>query len=167
MGKNAGIIYALKNELWGKYLKCGLTTQKIEKRISNLQTSLFIDCEIVSTTDQLINCKIYEYILHKILNKWRVRSDREFFDVDIYSINNIFDTFNWLNNICNTEDKLNYFMKFSEYFDKKKLKTNNDLSDNTTSNIASNKTKLNTIYCKNKIKQKLKKKKGLYVDTRY
>ena len=38
MSKNAGILYTLRNELWGTNLKCGLTTQKIEKRISNLQT---------------------------------------------------------------------------------------------------------------------------------
>ena len=55
MSKNIGILYALKNELWQENIKCGLTTQKIEKRISNLQTSLFIDCELIATTNQLVN----------------------------------------------------------------------------------------------------------------
>ena len=64
MSKNSGILYALSNELWLGNIKCGLTTQKIEKRISNLQTSLFIDCKIIAMTKLLVDCKIYEFLLH-------------------------------------------------------------------------------------------------------
>ena len=77
MSKNCGILYALKNDLWGTNLKCGLTTQKIEKRISNLQTSLYIDCEVIATTNQLVNCKIYEFLLKKILKEYRIRTDSQ------------------------------------------------------------------------------------------
>lgn len=138
MRKNTGILYALKNELWGTNLKIGLTTQKIEKRISTLQTSLFIDCEIISTTNQLINCKIYEFLLKKILKEYRVRNDREFFNIDLETMKEIYESFNHINTILNTEEKLNNYImnNHPEYYNKKK--------ETSSSN---------------------KKRKGLFVDT--
>jgi hypothetical protein len=61
MSKNAGILYALQNELWGTNLKCGFTTRKIEKRISNLQTSLFVDCGlwIVDCGLWIVDCGLW------------------------------------------------------------------------------------------------------------
>ena len=137
MRKNIGILYSLSND----NIKCGLTTQKIEKRISNLQTSLFIDCEIIATTEQLVNCKIYEFLLKKILKDYRLRNDREFFNIDTELIKEIFLTFNYMNTILNTEEKLNEYIKnnYSEYFYKKIVSLN----------------------------EKTKKKKGISVDTSY
>ena len=148
MSKNVGILYALKNQLWQGNIKCGLTTQKIEKRISTLQTSLFIDCEIISTTNQLVNCKIYEFLLKIVLKYYRIRDDREFFNVDIDLIKEIFETFNYLNSILDTDEKLNNYIeiKYPEYFDNKRKY----VKDKTLTS-----------------EKKLKKKKGLYVDTTY
>lgn len=145
MSKNVGILYALQNELWGANLKLGLTTQKIEKRISNLQTALFIDCEVIATTNQLVNCKIYEFLLKKVLKKYRIREDREFFNADIDLIKETFETFNYLNSILDTDEKLNnYVMRnHREYYNKK------------------------SSYSSSSDKPKKKKRKGLFVDTRY
>ena len=144
MSKNLGILYALQNELWGTNLKCGLTTQKIKKRISNLQTSLFINCEVIATTNQLVNCKIYEFLLKKILKEYRLRTDREFFNVDYSIIKEIYETFNYINSILDSEEKLNNYIKinYPEYYNRK----------NETSSSE---------------KTKRKKKKGLFVDTSY
>lgn len=138
MTKKNGILYALHNDLWLGYVKCGLTTQKIEKRISNLQTSLFIDCKIIATTNELINCKVYEYILQKILNEYRLRSDREFFNIDVDTIKEIFETFNYINSVLDTEEKLKNYItnNYPEYF-----------------------------YSSKKIKSK--KTKGIFIDTTY
>lgn len=148
MSKNIGILYALKNELWQENIKCGLTTQKIEKRISNLQTSLFIDCELIATTNQLVNCKIYEFLLKKILKEYRLRYDREFFNVEIDMIKETFETFNYINSIQDTDQKLNDYIKrnYPEYYDKRKriYDYNSSSSD-----------------------EKPKQKKGLFVDTSY
>ena len=148
MSKNIGILYALKNELWQDNIKCGLTTQKIEKRISNLQTSLFIDCELIATTNQLVNCKIYEFLLKKILKEYRLRYDREFFNVEIDMIKETFETFNYINSILDTDEKLNDYIKrnYPEYYDKRKriYDYNSSSSD-----------------------EKPKQKKGLFVDTSY
>jgi hypothetical protein len=170
MSKNCGILYALKNDLWGRNLKCGLTTQKIEKRISNLQTSLFIDCELIATTNQLVNCKIYEFLLKKVLKECRLREDsqekttvfsgapknnfiiflcdREFFNVEIDLIKEIFDTFNYINSILDTEEKLNNYIlnNYPEYFKKRKY-----VKSETSSSE----------------KPKRKRRKGLFVDTSY
>jgi len=152
MRKNSGIIYALQNQLWQGNIKCGLTRQKIEKRICNLQTSLFIDCEIIAITGQLVNCKIYEFLLKKILKEHRLRSDREFFNVDIETIKEIYETFDYINSILNTEEKLNEYMErnFPEYFNKKTNRKNTE-SSSSSSSLSS--------------KKKLKKCKGIYVDT--
>jgi len=148
MSKNTGILYALQNELWRTNLKCGLTTQKIEKRISNLQTALFIDCELIATTNQLVNCKIYEFLLKKVLKECRLREDREFFNVEIDLIKEIFETFNYINSILDTEEKLNNYVErnYPEYFKKRKyVKSEISSSD----------------------KPKRKRRKGLFVDTSY
>ena len=146
MSKNCGILYALQNELWGDNLKCGLTTQKIKKRISNLQTALFIDCEVIATTNQLVNCKIYEFLLKKILKEYRIRTDREFFNVDYSTIKEIYETFNYINSILDTEEKLNNYImnNYPEYYNRK----------NETSSSS------------DKPKRK-RRRKGLFVDTSY
>ena len=108
----------------GYNLKCGLTTQPIQKRISNLQTSLFIDCVIVYCTNELVNCKIYKYLLKKILKDYRIRKDREFYDVNSCDIKEIYENFNYINLILNTEEKLNEYIKNNhpEYFNKKRTR---------------------------------------------
>lgn len=149
MSKNAGILYTLQNQLWGVNYKIGLTTQKIEKRISNLQTSLFIDCELIATTEQLVNCKIYEFLLKKVLKEYRLRKDREFFNVEVEIIEQVFETFNYINSILDTDEKLNNYMmrNYPEYFKKRKyIKNETSLSSE---------------------KPKRKRSNGLFVDTSY
>jgi len=149
--KNIGILYALSNKMWLNMLKCGLTTQKLQKRISNLQTSLYIDCEIISYTNELVNCKIYEYLLKKILNNYRIRKDREFYNVEPEEIKEIFNNFNFINSILNTEEKLNEYIKnnYPEYFKNSKKRTYSQMCSSESSTD----------------KKKLKRRKGLYIDT--
>jgi hypothetical protein len=56
-----------------------------------------VDCEVIATTNQLVNCKIYEFLLKKVLKEYRLREDREFFNVEIDMIKEIFETFNYIN----------------------------------------------------------------------
>lgn len=153
--KNSGILYALSNELWQKKLKCGLTTQKLQKRICNLQTSLFIDCEIVCYTDELVNCKIYEYLLKKILKDYRERQDREFYNIEPDEIKEIFYNFNYINYILNTEKKLNEYIKNNhpEYFRLSKKRLYSEMCFSDSSNSSNNKQK--------------NKRRCIYIDTSY
>jgi hypothetical protein len=157
MKTNSGILYCLSNELWQGNMKIGLTTQKIEKRISNLQTSLFIDCKIIAITNSLVNCKIYEFLLKKILKEYRLRNDREFFNIDIETLKEIFSTFDYINSILDTEEKINQYMlnNHPEYFKSNRKRTYNEMCSSDSPSLKNN------VYVQNKFK----KRKGIYVDT--
>lgn len=145
-----GILYALKNVLWTpNILKCGLTRQSIGKRVCNLQTSLPVDCEIVCTTQKLINCKIYENLLKKILANYRIRNDREFYYIPNYeTIRDIYSFFDEMNEKFKTENELNDFIK-SIYPDEK-IKYNNLCNSNSiTICKIRNKTKKTKNICGN------------------
>lgn len=152
MRTKIGILYSLENvNAWNKYKKCGRTTQTINKRLSNLQTSLLDNCKIIYTTDILLDCYFYEYLLKQILKKYRPRYDREFYDVELNEIQEIFEGFNFINQILNTEEKLNSYIKnnYPEYLNKKRSSKNLSCSSSDSSNS----------------KKKLKKRKGIYIDT--
>ena len=124
MKTKSGILYSLRNKAWDNYKKCGRTTQKLNKRLSNLQTSLVENCEIIYTTEELIDCYFYEYLLKKILKGYRVRVDREFFNIDEEEIKIIYDFFNELNKELNTVEKLNNYININipDYYNKKSQK---------------------------------------------
>lgn len=88
MKTKVGILYCIGNVLWQQNKKCGITprkinlclfswatTQTINKRVSNMQTSLLENCFIIYTTDTLLDTYFYEYLLKQILKKYRVRKD--------------------------------------------------------------------------------------------
>ena len=89
-----GILYSLKNVLWGDNIyKIGNTGQNINKRISNMQTSLYINCELEYVTTNLICCKYYEFLLKNILLSYKVNPRREFYFITKEEIKLIFDFF--------------------------------------------------------------------------
>ena len=148
MKTKIGILYCVGNTSWNKYRKCGRTTQTINKRVSNMQTSLLENCFVIYTTNTLLDTYFYEYLLKQILKKYRVRKDREFFDVCDDEINEIYVTFNYINSILDTEEKLNNYIErnYPEYFKKiKYVKSETSSSD----------------------KPKRKRRKVLFVDTSY
>lgn len=118
MKTKIGILYCIGNTSWNEYRKCGRTIQTINKRVSNMQTSLLENCFIIYTTDTLLDTYFYEYLLKQILKKYRVRKDREFFEVYDDEIKEIYETFNYINSILDTEEKLNNYIErnYPEYF---------------------------------------------------
>jgi len=150
MRTKIGILYCLENvNAWNQYKKCGRTTQLINKRLSNLQTSLLDNCNIIYLTDTLLDCYFYEFLLKKFLKNYRLRTDREFFEIEFDEIKEIYETFNFINTILNTEEKLNEYIKnnYPEYLKKR-----------TYSQMCSSDSSTN---------KKLKKQTGIYVDTSY
>lgn len=127
----------------------------MKKRLSNLQTSLIDNCTVIYTTDVLLDCYFYEYILKKILKDYRVRRDREFYDIEPDEIKDIYESFNSINSILNTEEKLNEYIKNNhpEYFRLSKKRTYSEMCSSYSSNSSD--------------KKKLKKRKLLFVDTSY
>lgn len=144
-----GILYSLKNDLWGTNIyKIGNTGQIIKKRLSTIQTSLYLNCEIVYQTNELICCKYYEKILEKILSPYRINPKREFYCITEEEIKLIFDFFSELNNQLSDEQKLLKYIQENnpEYLLDKKRKYSEHLLNN---------------------KPKKKKQKGIFIDTSY
>ena len=129
----------------------------MKKRLSNLQTSLIDNCNVICTTELLLDCYFYEYILKLILKEYRLKSNKEFFEIEHDEIIEIFENFNYINSILNSEEKLNEYIKNNhiEYFrlQKKRLYSEMCLSDSSSVSNSSD--------------EKPIKKKGLFVDTSY
>ena len=141
-----GILYGLSHYSWFQYKKCGRTTRTVKERISNMKTSLLGDIVIIYTTDTLIDCYFYEYLMKQILKNYRLKPNKEMFDVDETEIHMIFNFFNELNAILDTVEKLNWYISnnYPEY-----LKIKKYIKSVSSSNE----------------KPKKKKRKFLYVDT--
>jgi len=143
-----GILYALNHFSWFQYKKMGRTKQTIQKRISNMKTSLLGEIDIIYTTNELIDCYFYEYLMKQILKNYRIKPNKEMFDICEDDIIMVFDFINELNKIFDTEEKLNWYIQnqYPEYLKKRKyVKSETSTSD----------------------KPKRKKRKGLFVDTSY
>jgi hypothetical protein len=108
----SGILYCIQNkECWRDLKKCGLTTKSIEERLSGLHTSLPIDCEILCTSDELLDVGFYEKLLHEFLSGFRYRSDREFFSITDEDVKEIFNFINLMNKMYNNFELLEDFIK--------------------------------------------------------
>ncbi len=143
-----GILYGLSHYSWFQFKKCGRTTRTIKERISNMKTSLLGDIVIIYTTNELLDCYFYEYLMKQILKNYRIKPNKEMFDVYDDDIINIFDFFNELNSKFNTDDKLNWYIEnqYPEYLKKRKY-------IKSESSSLSNKP--------------IRKRKGLFIDTSY
>ena len=105
-----GILYAVANINFNRLLKCGKTINLVN-RLKSFHTSLPNDCEIVCITNELLNVHFYENYMKKILNEYRFRSNREFFDVTHETIISLYELFNTINNLYNTEEELEEYIK--------------------------------------------------------
>ena len=161
MKSKVGILYCIGNVAWQQNRKCGRTQQTINKRVSNMQTSLLENCYVIYTTNTLLDTYFYEYLLKQILKKYRVRKDREFFNVYDNEIKEIYETFNYINSILDTEEKLNnYVMRnYPDYYYKKRKYVKSETSSSDSRPSDSNLAILD--------KPKRKKRKFLFVDTSY
>ena len=114
-----------------------------------MKTSLLGEIDIIYTTNELIDCYFYEYLMKLVLKNYRLKPNKEMFDVYEDDIKILFDFFNELNTIFDTENKLNWYIQnqHPEYFKKRKYVKNETSSSSD--------------------KPKRKKRKGLFVDTSY
>ena len=81
--KNAGYIYVLRNPAYrSDWLKIGLTTRSVEKRVRELNgaTGVPMPFEIVHTC-QTLDCHLAEKKIHRYFDRRRPNGNREFFQV--------------------------------------------------------------------------------------
>ena len=127
-----GILYALNHFSWFQFKKMGRTIQTIKKRISNMKTSLLGEIDVIYTTNILTDCYFYEYLMKQILKNYRIKPNKEMFDVYEDDIKMIFDFINELNTIFDTEEKLNLYIQnqHPEYLKKRKYVKSESSSSN-------------------------------------
>jgi len=115
MGKKLhnGKLYLLSNTSWNNLKKIGVA-QNIQSRIKTLQTGLPNDISILYESDTLVDKFFYEYLLSKILYKFRYRKDREFYEIETNDFIQFISTIEVMNKLYNTEEKL---IDFIEQFD--------------------------------------------------
>jgi len=115
MGKKLrnGKLYLLSNTSWNNLKKIGVA-QNIQLRIKTLQTGLPNDISILYESDTLVDKFFYEYLLSKILYKFRYRKDREFYEIETNDFIQFISTIEVMNKLYNTEEKL---IDFIEQFD--------------------------------------------------
>ena len=91
--KNAGKIYIMRNAyLPHNVYKIGLTTKTTDERASQLSKTSIPDTYNVMREWDAKDCYAAEKTIHKLLEKYRVDSLREFFQIDMRIANDIIDS---------------------------------------------------------------------------
>jgi hypothetical protein len=153
---NEGKLYALSNILWDKYKKCGVTSQLVEKRVINIQTGNPENCNILYTTDNLLYPYYYERLLKKTLKEQRY--NREFYIIEEEEIVKIYDDFNVMNKILNSEELILLYIKENDKEYYKKIMNKKIMKKK---NINIEEKKIKHIYSR----EKRKKREVYYVNT--
>ena len=115
-----GKLYLLSNTSWNTLKKIGVAEYPIS-RIKSMQTGLPDDIYILYESDTLIDKLFYEYMLSKILYKFRYRKDREFYEIETNDFIQLISTIEIMNRLYDTEEKLLEFIKQfdNEYYRKR------------------------------------------------
>jgi hypothetical protein len=153
-----GRIYLLENELWQtKNLKKIGVSKNTEKRKVSLETSLPDPINILYESKILEDKFFYEYLLSKLLFKYRYALNREFYEIELKDFITIIQSIDTLNKLYNTPELLREFIcnYDREYYNKRFGKENPIVIVNP---IVKEIKKLNYCYSANKNKK-------LFVDT--
>ena len=108
-----GKLYLLSNSSWNHLKKIGVA-ENPNSRIKPMQTGLPNDICILYESNTLIDKFFYEYMLSKILYKFRYRKNREFYSIETNDFIQLVSTIEIMNRLYNTEEKL---LEFIEQFD--------------------------------------------------
>ena len=123
-----GLVYILINPAFPEYIKIGRTSRSSEDRIEELSKSTAAPCKFKLVYEEYYdNCEQLESYVHRILDKYRLSRNKEFFSISIkqaietiqevikkinnqekinFDSNDIFDKYIWWNNINDTWKKV-------------------------------------------------------------
>jgi hypothetical protein len=111
MKLHPGKIYLLENELWQtKNLKKIGVAKDTEKRKVSLETALPDPINILYESEILQDKFFYEYLLSKLLFKYRYKSNREFYQIDTTDFISISNTIETINKLYNSSELLLEFI---------------------------------------------------------
>jgi T5orf172 domain len=80
-----GVVYILRSDaLKDTIVKIGMTTRSSEKRAWELAGASGVPTQFeVLYEEHVANCEQAEFLIHRALARYRIRRDREFFDVPL------------------------------------------------------------------------------------
>lgn len=113
-----GKLYMVSNPNWNGLIKCGVTSQNIEKRMSNLNTGNPENCEVIYMTEELIYPYYYEKLLKEMLKESNY--NREFYKIEEEEVKKIYKKFNEMNKILSEGEEKKIKLKYSMRRKKKK-----------------------------------------------
>ncbi len=158
MKLHPGKIYLLQNDLWQlKNLKKIGVAKDTGKRKVSLETALPDPINILYESEILQDKFFYENLLSKLLFKYRYKSNREFYQIELNDFISISNTIETINKLYNSPELLLEFIcnYDTEYYNKRFGKE--ILLENPIEILKENK-RLN-YSCS------VKKKQKLYIDT--
>ncbi len=100
--KEEGTVYAIRNPLFRMYVKIGITSDTMKKRLFSLNTSVPKDFEIIDTV-RVKNYKTVEKLLHTLFKEYRYNESREFF---IVSDDKIKEHFSYIRELAGIEENI-------------------------------------------------------------
>jgi len=108
----SGHIYLLANTLWDiiELKKIGVSNDT-ELRIKGLATALPDEINILFESNILMDKYFYEYMVSKLLYKYRYSSNREFYKIDVEDFQKIISMIETINRLYNNEESLLEFIK--------------------------------------------------------
>ncbi len=122
-----GKLYLLSNASWNNLKKIGVA-QNTKIRIKTMQSGLPNDISILYESDTLVDKFFYEYLLSKILYKFRYRKDREFYEIETNDFIQFISTIEVMNKLYNTEEKLiDFIQQFDNEYYQKRFKNKKNL----------------------------------------
>ena len=157
----SGSIYLLENVLWTtiNLKKIGCSSNPLIRKKS-LSTALPDEINIAHQSTTLTDKYFFEHMLSKLLYKYRYKSNREFYQIELSDYITIINTIETINKLYNTEESL---LDFIKNYDQEYYKNRFELKENVSPVMRENK-----IVYKNNLHHILKKKKRkLFIDTSY
>ena len=92
--EKSGFIYILSTRSQPKVLKIGMTRRPVEIRVKEINSATGVVIPYgIRATWQVDDCAKVEHDIHKLLSNYRVRSDREFFELDFYEASSIVNNY--------------------------------------------------------------------------
>ncbi len=157
----SGSIYLLENVLWStiNLKKIGCSSDPLNRK-KTLSTALPDEIIIAHQSTTLTDKYFFEHMLSKLLYKYRYKSNREFYQIELSDYITIINTIETINKLYNTEESLIDFIK---NYDQEYYKKRFESKTNVLPVMRENK-----IVCKNNLHHIIqKKKRKLYIDTSY
>ena len=91
---SSGYIYILSTRSYPKYLKIGMTNRSVETRVKEINSSTGVMIPFgIRASWKVDDAREVEQDIHLLFQEYRVRDDREFFELDYHKASNLINDY--------------------------------------------------------------------------